>query len=136
MRNFDLFFFRKHTFFTCARLPPVTNPPTLRTYVSPTSRFDVNEQKENTLRKAARGPPPPPWPSIAYKVPGSFPCVLYFSYVLYTFFFRSLSVRARPNGEQQRLKTKLKTNEQTSGVLVKTRMEYKRRIRVTNKSLN
>ena len=28
--------------------------------MSPTSRYDVNEQKTSTLRKAARGPPPPP----------------------------------------------------------------------------
>ena len=45
-------------------------------------------------------------------------------------------IRARTN-EQQNLKTKPKTNEQTSeGFLVKTRMEYKRRIRLTNKILN
>ena len=33
-------------------------PPTNATYVSRTSRFDVNEQKMNTLRKAARVPLP------------------------------------------------------------------------------
>ena len=38
-------------------------------------------------------------------------------------------IRARPNGEQN-LITKPKTNEQTFGFLVKTRMEYKHRIRV------
>ena len=48
--------------------------------------------------------------------------------------FRRLSIRARPNGERQNLKTKPKTNEQTWGFLMKTRMDYKRRIRVTNKS--
>ena len=41
-------------------------------------------------------------------------------------------LRARPNGEQN-LKTKPETNEQTSGFLLKTRMEYKSRIGVTNK---
>ena len=44
--------------------------------------------------------------------------------------------RARPNGEQNLLlKAKPKTNEQTSGFMVKTRMEYKRRIRVTNTNI-
>ena len=49
-----------------------------------------------------------------------------------------MALRARPNGEQQNLLKKTKTNEQTSGVLVKTMEEYKvkRRIRVANKSKN
>ena len=79
MRHFCLFFFRRHRnnvehasflfcFFSAGTLvgptSPVTHPPTSLTYVSPTSRFDVNEQETNTLGKAARGPPPPPWPSI------------------------------------------------------------------------
>ena len=42
-------------------------------------------------------------------------------------------LRARPNGEQN-LKTKPETNEQTSELRGETRVEYKRRIRVTNKS--
>ena len=62
MHNYVLFHFSSANTLTCARLPPVTNPP--RTYVSPAGRFDVNEKKTTTLRKAARGPPPPPWPSI------------------------------------------------------------------------
>ena len=41
-------------------------------------------------------------------------------------------IRARPNGEQN-LITKPKTNEQTFGFLVKTRMEYKHRTRMTSK---
>ena len=45
---------------------------------------------------------------------------------------QSPEIRARRNGEQQNLKTNPKTNDQTLGFLVKTRMEYKRRIRETN----
>ena len=45
------------------------------------------------------------------------------------------AVRARANGEKQNLKIKPKTNEQTSGFSGKMRMEYKCRIRVTNKNL-
>ena len=52
-------------------------------------------------------------------------------FIRLVFFF--VALRARPNGEQQKLKTKPKSKEQTLGVLVKTRMEYKRRTRVTNK---
>ena len=55
-RNY-LFFFRKHAY-----LCPTSSryPSTNATCVSPTSRFDVNEQKPYTLRKAARSLPHPP----------------------------------------------------------------------------
>ena len=46
------------------------------------------------------------------------------------------TLRARTNGEKRNLKTKPKTNQQTFEFSGETRMEYKRRIRVTNKSEN
>ena len=41
------------------------------------------------------------------------------------------TLRARTNGEKRNLKTKPKTNQQTFEFSGETRMEYKRRIRVT-----
>ena len=57
MRHFHLLLFRRHT---SARLPPVTHPPTPRTYVSPTCGFDVNEQKRILSGKQPGVPHPTP----------------------------------------------------------------------------
>ena len=63
MQSFSLFFFRKHTY-----LCPTSSrwQSTNATYVSQTSRIDVNKQKTATRRKAARGRPPPQAIYIAY----------------------------------------------------------------------
>ena len=59
MRHFRLLFFRKHT---CARLPPVTHPPTPRTCRQPAGLMWMN--KKRILSGKQSGVPLPPWPSI------------------------------------------------------------------------
>ena len=64
MRAWVLFIFLPQTHLLVPDfLPLPIHQRHTRTYMSPASRFDVNEQKTNILTKAARSPPPSPWPS-------------------------------------------------------------------------